>query len=134
MDPTRIQIFRYCGFELEIPMLNDQAFPLPLAGYNFMLSIAATPTPPSGAFGPAILSTSFPGSGSGSVVFVFSAAQTAQLMIDTAYQYSALGQAPGSDPSVLQYGSIQLVDAPAMAHPAPHSAFDAEEIRKAGVG
>lgn len=121
MDPIRIQIFRNCGFALTVPTLDVNSFPVDLTGYNFMMSIAATPTPPSDAFGALALMTYFPasGSGSGSVTYVFSAEETAELDIATAYQYSAVAQAPGADPGVLQYGTIQLIDTPAMPVAAP---------------
>jgi hypothetical protein len=103
-------------------MVDTEEYPLNLTGYNFMLSIGASPTPPTGAFGTLALQTSFPssGSGNGSVSYLLSAQQTAQLMVETAYQYSAVAQAPGSDPSMLQYGSIQLIDVPQMVQPVHH--------------
>jgi hypothetical protein len=122
MDPVRIQVFRNCGFELTVPMFDEEQFPIALTGYSFGMVIAATPVPPTGAFGTPALQTYFPGSGSGSVSFAFPAEETAMLSISTAYQYSALGQAPGAEPAVLQYGSVQLIDTPGLPAPRPHLA------------
>jgi hypothetical protein len=126
VDPERIQIFRNCGYSLVIPMLDDQLFPIPLAGYNFGMSIAATPVPPSGAFGEPVLQSYFAGSGSGSVTFAFAAEATAELMVGTAYEYRAMGQAPSQEPAVLQYGSVQLIDAPAWPGPMPYTSLPSE--------
>ena len=120
MHPVRIQIFRYCGFELTVPMLDSEGYPIPLVGYNFWMSIAATPVPPTGAFGVQALQTYFPGSGSGAVTYAFVSEETAQLAIGTAYQYAAMMQPPRAEPVMLQYGSVQLVDAPAMPDIEPH--------------
>ena len=115
MDPTRIQIFRNCQFELTIPILDAEEFPVPLNDYTFSFAVAPTPVPPTGAFGTPVLNQSFSGSCSGAVTYVLDAIQTASLAVGTAYQYAALGQAPGQDPFPLQYGSVQLIDVPAMA-------------------
>jgi hypothetical protein len=112
MENDTLNIFRNCGFEYPLFLLDSTGYPIDLDGYEFAFIIA--PTQPNRTFGiPTFVNTSpVISSGAGSITFVMLAGDTSTLQIGTAYEYRTMIQAPSNSPQVIEWGRVRVKDAP----------------------